>query len=122
MLFLHLLNGTNPAAKTSEQREFLLDFQQPFLPLPVSNMRLRILSPFPSILLVQFLKLCNFGPKPGNLFAKNLEMLHKLRIAFIKIPRLTALSSPVLACVGTSLSSGNRTGQGAPHTAVHDRA
>jgi hypothetical protein len=33
------------------------------------------------------LKLGNFGPKPGNLFAKNLEMLHNLRIAFIKVQR-----------------------------------
>lgn len=39
MLFLHLLNRMNSAAKSSEQREFLLDLQQPFLPLPVSNMR-----------------------------------------------------------------------------------
>ena len=39
MLFLHLLNRMNSAAKPSEQREFLLDLQQPFLPLPVSNMR-----------------------------------------------------------------------------------
>jgi len=97
MLFLHLLNRMNSAAKPSEQREFLLDLQQPFLPLPVSNMRGRILSPFPSIPLVQFLQLCNFGPKPGNLFAKNLEMLHPLRIAFRKILRWTTHSSPVLA-------------------------
>jgi hypothetical protein len=39
MLLLHLLNRMNSAAKTSQQREFLLDFQQPFLPLPVRNMR-----------------------------------------------------------------------------------
>lgn len=87
MLFLHLLNRMNSAAKTSEQRELLLDLQQPLLPLPVSNMRGRILSPFTSIPLVEFLKLGNFGPKPGNLFAKNLEMLHNLRIAFIKVQR-----------------------------------
>lgn len=39
MLFLHLLNRLNSTAKASKQGEFLLDFQQPFLPLPVSNMR-----------------------------------------------------------------------------------
>ena len=93
MLFLHLLNGTNSTPKTSEQREFLLDFQQPFLPLPVINMRLRILTPFPSIPLIQFLKLGDFGPKPGNLFAKYLEMLHPLSIASRTIPCQTAHSS-----------------------------
>lgn len=39
MLFLHLLNRMNSAAKASKQGEFLLDLQQTFLPLPVSNMR-----------------------------------------------------------------------------------
>jgi hypothetical protein len=113
MLLLHLLNRMNSTAQTSEQREFLLDLQQPFLPLPVSNMRLRILSPFTSIPLVQFLKLCDFGPKPGNLFAKYLEMLHPLRIAFIKIQRRTASSSPI----GTRL-----VGQGFSHGAKQLRA
>jgi hypothetical protein len=117
VLFLHLFNRMNSTAKTSEQREFLLDFQQPFLPLPVINMRLRILSPFPAIPLIQFLKLCDFGPKPGNLFAKYLEMLHKLRIAFIRIQRLTLFQAPFLAAI----PQWNRRGDGAPR-AFHDRA
>ena len=39
------------------------------------------------IRIVQFLKLCDFGPKSSNLFAKNFEVLHGSRIAFKKIGR-----------------------------------
>ena len=122
MLFLHLLNRMNSTAKTSQQREFLLDFQQPFLPLPVSNMRLRILSPFLSVPLVQFLKLCNFGPKPGNLFAKNLEMLHPLRIAFREIPRRRLIQAQCWLAWGHPSVLGNAEATVPPRTAVRDRA
>jgi hypothetical protein len=81
MLFLHLLNGMNSSPKASELSEFLLDFEQSLLPLAMSKMGLRILPLFTSILLIQFLKLCDFGPKTCNLFPKNFEVLHRSRIA-----------------------------------------
>jgi len=36
MLFLHLFNGTESSAETSDLGEFVLDFLQPTLPLAVS--------------------------------------------------------------------------------------
>lgn len=79
MLFLHLLNGTNSFAKTSKSGEFLLDFLQPLLSLAVGKVGMRVRSGLTAILCVQFLKLCDFGPKAGNLFAKNFEVIHCLK-------------------------------------------
>jgi hypothetical protein len=40
ILFFHLLNRKNPAAKISDLGKFLLDCLQPFMPLAVSNLSL----------------------------------------------------------------------------------
>lgn len=81
VLFLHLLHGTNSAAKVGELSEFLLDGLQPLMPLAVNDMRLGFISALTPILLVEFMKLCDLGAEIPNLFAKDCEMIHSISIA-----------------------------------------
>lgn len=76
MLFLHLFYGANPPAEIGNLHKLLLDCFQPLMPVGVSNLSLRVISTAPSILLVQPLKLSDFGAKAGNLFPKHFQVVH----------------------------------------------
>ncbi len=76
MLFLHLLERKNSSAKISKLDELLLDLLQPLVPLAMGKLRLCVLPGVASILLVQFLKLCDFGAEEGNLVAKDFDVIH----------------------------------------------
>jgi hypothetical protein len=76
VLFLHLFDGTNSPAKIGNFYQFLLDCFQPLMPLAMSNVSLRIILTAPSVLVVQRLKLSDFGTEVGDLFAKHFQVVH----------------------------------------------
>src|SRR5437764_6376191 len=82
VLFLHLFNRLHLAAEACKLRKLLLDGLQPFMPLPMSELRLGSVRTCPAILLVQFLDLGNLGTKPPDLFSKNFQMVHTSRITY----------------------------------------
>jgi hypothetical protein len=83
VLLFHLLHRKNFAAKARELDEFLLNCLQSFLPLAVSYLSLPAISTLQSILLGQFLNLSNLSTQTTNLFPKNFDVIHDIRIAYL---------------------------------------
>jgi hypothetical protein len=71
MLFLHLFYGTNSSAKVREFCQLVLDRLQAFMPLAVSNLSLRFVSAFTSILVIHLLNLRDLGAETTDLFPKD---------------------------------------------------
>jgi hypothetical protein len=71
VLFFHLLDGRHFATKLRQLSQLVLDGLQPFLPLPVSHVRLRRVSTLKAILLVQGLNLSDLHAETPNLFPKD---------------------------------------------------
>jgi hypothetical protein len=71
MLFLHLFYGTNSSAKVREFCQLVLDRLQAFMPLTVRDLSLRLMSAFPSILVVHLLNLRDLGAETTDLFPKH---------------------------------------------------
>jgi hypothetical protein len=88
VLFLHLFDRTNLPSKPSQLRKFLLNSLQPFLSLPVGDLRIRLISLLPPIPLVQLLNLSNLHPEKPDLFPQNFEMIHTISIAYLENPRV----------------------------------
>jgi len=84
VLFFHFFDRKNSAPKTSDLGEFLLDFLQPFLPPAVSNFSFPAIAALKAKLLVQCLDFSDLGTETPNLFSKNLEVIHMLRIAHLE--------------------------------------
>jgi hypothetical protein len=79
MLLFSFFDGENASAKASELSQFLLDRLKPFLPLAVSSVSLRFISPPTSILVVQLLNLSDFGAQAADLVAKHFEVIHTIK-------------------------------------------
>ena len=80
LFFLDLFHGTNASAEISELTEFLLDRLQTFMPLAVRNLSLRFVSAVTPVLGVQHLEVRDLLTEPRNLFAKNCQVIHTVRI------------------------------------------
>lgn len=78
MLLLHLFDGKNLAAKASELGQFLLNFQQPFLPLAVSDLGLCFILISKTKLFVQLLDVRDLRTETPYLFPKNIKMIHAI--------------------------------------------
>src|SRR5215469_13681005 len=68
---LHLCDRAHPAAKGSELSEFPLNGLQPFVPLAVSDLSLRIVRTSKPINPVQFLNLSDLCLEKPDLFTEN---------------------------------------------------
>lgn len=82
VLFLHLFNGTHLPPESSKLRKLLLNSLQPLLPVPVRDLRIRLISLVTPIPLVQIVDLSNLHPQTPDLFPKNLKMIHATSIAY----------------------------------------
>lgn len=71
VLSFPLFHRENSSAKVSELAEFLLDGLEPFMPLAVSDLSLCFVVALTPILIVQFLKVCDFGAETPDFFTKN---------------------------------------------------
>lgn len=69
MLCFHLINTIRLSAKTSELGQFLLDFQQTYVPLAVRDVGRCVEFVLTTISLIQFLKLEDLSTETGDLFA-----------------------------------------------------
>lgn len=78
VLFFPLFDRQNLAAKVRELQKFLLNFLQPFLPLPVRDLGLGRMSAPKPVLLIQLLNLGNLRPQTPDLIPQNLKMIHTL--------------------------------------------
>ena len=76
VLLFHLFNGQHFAAESSELREFLLDFYQTFLPLPVSGFFVGTMVALEAVLFVQSTYLGDLRTETRNLLSKNLKVIH----------------------------------------------
>lgn len=70
-LLAYLIHGHNGAAQRSHTPEFLLDFLQPFMPLPVSNLVRGCITLSLPVLLVQFMNLSDFSSQAHDFFLKD---------------------------------------------------
>jgi hypothetical protein len=85
--------------------KFSLDYLQAFVPLAVSDLSLRAAPALEPMLLVQFLNLSNLHSETPNLFPKNFEVIHTIRLAYLhslsavaKLVRKVGFFSPPLNC------------------------
>jgi hypothetical protein len=82
-LFLHLLDRHNPAAQIQNLAKLLLNRLQPFLPLPVIDLSLDSIPPAQPVFLIQRVNFSDLGAKPRNLFPKNFQVIHVVRIPYL---------------------------------------
>ena len=61
--------------------KLLLDRLQPFLPLAMSDLSVRLISVLVPMLLVQLSNLSNLQTKKPDLVPQNFEVIHRIRIA-----------------------------------------
>jgi hypothetical protein len=85
VLFLHLFDGPNLPPKACELEKFVLDSLQPFLPLAMRDVSIRLISDLTPILLVQLVNLSNLHPETPDLFPKNFKVIHTTRIAYLAV-------------------------------------
>jgi hypothetical protein len=71
MLLLHLFGRDNSAAKVCQLPKLLLDLLQPFIPLPVSDLRRGSIPAVAPKLLVCLLDGSNLFPQTPNLISQN---------------------------------------------------
>jgi hypothetical protein len=64
--------------------------------MAVSELSLRALSTSKTILLVQLLNLSNLDPETSDLFPKNFEVIHKIRIVQLDSLSVGRQSLPIL--------------------------
>jgi hypothetical protein len=79
MLLFHLFDGPNLPAQTCDLRKFLLDSLQPFLPLAVRHLSMRLVSSPTPILLVQHSNFSNLFPQTRDLVPQNFEVIHAIK-------------------------------------------
>jgi hypothetical protein len=83
MPLLHLFYGPNPLAEAGQLDKFLLNGLQAFKSLGVSGLPFRTILALQAVLVVQFLNLSNLRPQTPDLFSKNLEVIHTIRIVHL---------------------------------------
>ncbi len=71
VLFAYLIYGHHGAAQPSQTAEFLLDFLEPFMPLPVSHLVRGSMVLLLPILLVQLMDLSDLRPQAHDFFPKD---------------------------------------------------
>lgn len=78
MLFPHQIDRKSLATESGELHEFLLNPQQPFLSLAVSDDGFCFLLDSKSMMVIQYLNFCDFRTKTGNLFLKCFNVVHRI--------------------------------------------
>lgn len=71
VLFPYLTDRHHGSAEGGQTTEFLLDFLEPFMPLPVRDLVRGSIALSLPILLVQLMDFSNLSPQAHNLFLKN---------------------------------------------------
>jgi hypothetical protein len=87
MLFFPLLEREDSPAQVSKLSKFLLDCLQPLLSLTVSDLRLYFVAALAtrsSILGMQFQKVCDLLAETPDLFAKDFDVIHVVRISHLR--------------------------------------
>ena len=82
VLFSHLFRRNNFATKLSELNKLMLDRQQPFIPLSVSDLSICSIQAVTPKLLIQFLNISDLFSEAPNLVPKNQKMIHVIRITY----------------------------------------
>ena len=86
--FFHLLYQMKPATKVADSGKFLLDFLQPLLPLAVLNLSLGFIPFSKTVFLIRLLNLSDLGAETRDLFPKNFQMIHRVRIPHLDMSRV----------------------------------
>jgi hypothetical protein len=76
VLLLHLFDGQHFATESGELRQFLLDFYQTFLSLPVSGFVVGTMVALQAVLFAQSTYFGDLRTETRNLLPKNLEVIH----------------------------------------------
>jgi hypothetical protein len=66
--------------------KLLLDCLQPFMPLAVSDLGLRLIRPLKPIFLIQLVNVSDLSTQTRDLFPKHFQMIHMIRIPHSCVP------------------------------------
>ena len=76
MILSHLCDGQSFVAQARELDKLFLNLLQPFLPLDMTDLRLRPMLAPKAIPIIQRLNVRNLRPKTRNLFPKDCDVIH----------------------------------------------
>jgi hypothetical protein len=83
VLLFHLRDRANAPAKVCNLGQLLLDCLQPFMPLAMRNLGPCVTSALTPIFVIQFLKVSDLVTETANLFPKDCQMIHVIRITHL---------------------------------------
>jgi hypothetical protein len=83
VLLFDLCDRANASAKVGNLGQLLLDCLQPFMPLAMGNVGLCVTSALTPIFMIQFLKVSDLLTETANLFPKDCQMIHVIRITHL---------------------------------------